>query len=171
METQDMGVAQLYRHYDRDGTLLYVGVSLNAIHRLSQHKGCSDWFDQIARVEIESFGNREAALVAERRAIDSENPRCNVLFARRGPRWRQHVQDSADDITRSVVFKPIYTVEQVAELLDARPAAIRKLIESGKLGAVAIENGRHKPRTRITGWQLIEYLEAKQAAARRNVAA
>jgi hypothetical protein len=67
----------LYRHFDGDGRLLYVGISLNAIIRLAAHRA-SPWFDEIARVEIERFPSREVALAAERAAIRDEKPECNV---------------------------------------------------------------------------------------------
>lgn len=69
---------QLYRHFDKDGRLLYVGISLNALSRLSQHKQAAGWFRQIARVEIEHFANLGAALHAERVAIRREKPIYNI---------------------------------------------------------------------------------------------
>ncbi len=60
---------QLYRHFDCNGVLLYVGVSLSALHRLSKHRKHAHWFNQIKRVEIEDFETREEALAAEGDAI------------------------------------------------------------------------------------------------------
>lgn len=70
---------QLYRHFDAAGDLLYVGISLSAIGRLAQHRASADWFDQIAKVEIEQFETRDLALAAEAAAIDTERPRHNKL--------------------------------------------------------------------------------------------
>lgn len=56
---------QLYRHYDSDGTLLYVGVAVNAVRRTREHIKRSDWYDEISRIEIEKFSDRNAALNAE----------------------------------------------------------------------------------------------------------
>lgn len=69
----------LYRHFDADGTLLYVGISLSALSRLASHKNAAKWFDQIAVVRIERLESREAALAAERKAIKEERPRHNVV--------------------------------------------------------------------------------------------
>lgn len=55
----------LYRHWDADGKLLYVGVSLSAVTRLGQHRRDAGWADEIASVTIEYFATREAALKAE----------------------------------------------------------------------------------------------------------
>lgn len=67
----------LYRHFNADNQLLYVGISLSAIHRLSQHK-TSGWHDDIAKVDIIHFNNRTEALDAEKEAIKEENPRFNI---------------------------------------------------------------------------------------------
>lgn len=69
----------LYRHFDKDGALLYVGISLSAVQRLGQHKDHSHWFQQIARVEIEEHPTRAAALLAESKAIRDENPKFNII--------------------------------------------------------------------------------------------
>src|SRR5438067_656371 len=37
---------QLYRHFDADGTLLYVGISLSALQRLRGHRA-AEWIDRI----------------------------------------------------------------------------------------------------------------------------
>jgi hypothetical protein len=61
----------LYRHFDADGTLLYVGISLSAITRLKQHKSVAGWRGKIAKVTIETLPSREAVLDAESIAIKS----------------------------------------------------------------------------------------------------
>lgn len=74
----------LYRHFAADGSLLYVGISLSPLARLSQHRDSSPWYGEIARVEVEWHPNREAALAAEKAAIQAEGPRHNVIHARFG---------------------------------------------------------------------------------------
>jgi len=66
----------LYRHYDADGALLYVGIALSPLARLAQHRA-SAWVHEIARVEIDWHETREAALEAERQAIIEKNPKHN----------------------------------------------------------------------------------------------
>ena len=67
----------LYRHFDKDGALLYVGISRSAAARLAQHSK-SPWDHLIARVDVESLDTRQAALKAERKAITTEKPIYNV---------------------------------------------------------------------------------------------
>ena len=69
----------LYRHFDSDGLLLYVGISLSAVERLGGHMATSRWASKIARMDIEWFPSRELALEAEKRAIKAEKPQHNVV--------------------------------------------------------------------------------------------
>lgn len=70
----------LYRHFDADGVLLYVGISLSAVQRLSQHRK-APWFHDIDKVEVEWFDMRAAAEAAEIEAIRSEKPVFNIAYA------------------------------------------------------------------------------------------
>lgn len=71
----------LYRHFDAAGELLYVGISLCAIGRLAQHRMDKQWYQDIARVEVEWLPDRDTALAAEKLAIQTERPRYNVVHA------------------------------------------------------------------------------------------
>lgn len=69
----------LYRHFDKAGTLLYVGVSFDPLHRFKQHCGDNKcWVDDIASMTLERFDNRFEALQAEKRAIKNELPKYNI---------------------------------------------------------------------------------------------
>lgn len=71
----------LYRHWSDRGTLLYVGISINAVARQSQHRD-KPWFPRIAKITIERFETYAEAEEAELRAICYEGPIHNV----KGPR-------------------------------------------------------------------------------------
>ena len=68
----------LYRHFAEDDTLLYVGISLSTVSRLSQHKDDSDWFYNITKITIEHFSTRKEAEKAECIAIKTEYPAHNI---------------------------------------------------------------------------------------------
>lgn len=70
---------QLYRHFDAQGRLLYVGISLSTVARLTQHRNSSDWYSQISRVEIQKFDTRSEAEGAEWEAIQKEKPIHNIV--------------------------------------------------------------------------------------------
>jgi hypothetical protein len=67
----------LYRHFDSENRLLYVGISLHAVIRLAGHRRHARWFDEVATVTIEWFETRDVALKAEQCAILKERPRFN----------------------------------------------------------------------------------------------
>jgi len=74
----------LYRHYDADGRLLYVGVSGNPVQRLKQHRYSNAWIRLSVRMHIEWFSNSAEAAIAELHAINNEKPLHNKP-ARIGP--------------------------------------------------------------------------------------
>lgn len=78
---------ELYRHYDADGDLLYVGISRDTLVRLAQHKANGAiWVDDVTKTSIECFPCRKEALKAERRAIKAERPLYNKDHNAGGPR-------------------------------------------------------------------------------------
>ena len=72
-------MSQLYRHYDKDGNLLYIGISFSAILRQSSHSKNSYWWWKVSRIEVENFPDRSSVLEAERQAIISESPIHNIV--------------------------------------------------------------------------------------------
>lgn len=72
----------LYRHYDRNAVLLYVGITNHALNRLSNHRTGSSWFENVACSTYEWFNTRAGALAAERRAIENEKPLFNEQYGR-----------------------------------------------------------------------------------------
>lgn len=73
--------AQLYRHFDDEGRLLYVGVSMMAVYRTVQHRRNSHWFREVCTITIEHFATRAEALTAEALAIRTEKPLHNIMGA------------------------------------------------------------------------------------------
>jgi phage-related minor tail protein len=71
------GKTALYRHFDKDGQLLYVGISLSHVARLAQHRDGSPWYEDIAHVTIEWHKTRVEAELAETKAIGREAPKYN----------------------------------------------------------------------------------------------
>lgn len=69
--------ACLYRHFDRMGILLYVGMSKNPFRRMIEHDLYSSWFSEIATVTISHYPSRREAIIAESAAILAEIPRHN----------------------------------------------------------------------------------------------
>ena len=74
-----MRACYVYRHYDADDNLLYVGVSRNPQNRIDTHRKTAHWFNDSVRVEHEKYSDRESAIHAETAAIKSESPKWNVI--------------------------------------------------------------------------------------------
>lgn len=80
MSERHIGV---YRCYSADGTLLYVGKSVNPRRRMSQHRGAKsprtqEWIRDCVRVEVRWFADPAAADVEEGYLICHKKPRANV---------------------------------------------------------------------------------------------
>jgi hypothetical protein len=71
----------LYRHYDADGVLLYVGMADQPEVRERQHDYMSVWHRFSAHMSTAEHPTRKAALVAEQAAIKSERPLFNLACA------------------------------------------------------------------------------------------
>jgi excinuclease UvrABC nuclease subunit len=70
----------LYRYYNADGVLLYVGISVHVAMRASQHRRTSDWWDEVARIDVEHLAtrSRNRALWIEASVITAEQPAYNL---------------------------------------------------------------------------------------------
>ncbi len=68
----------LYRVYDTNKDLLYVGISGNPARRLEEHQAHKTWWHDATIVLLCHYPTRVAAAEAEQAAIRSENPVYNV---------------------------------------------------------------------------------------------
>ncbi|QDF19777.1 G-I-Y Y-I-G endonuclease [Mycobacterium phage LilSpotty] len=76
-----MAAHYVYRVFDRDGRLIYVGCTKNLFGRLRSHEINSWWAYQAARVTSKVYPDKRSGRDAECAAIRSERPRWN-LFGR-----------------------------------------------------------------------------------------
>lgn len=73
--------ASLYRIFNEEWDLLYVGVSNSVIRRLDEHVWEQPWSEEISMIHVEHFENRREAVDAERRAILADQPKYNRAHA------------------------------------------------------------------------------------------
>jgi hypothetical protein len=69
----------LYRCYDADDRLLYVGITESPGRRHARHRDDKAWWPEVAYVEWEFFETIGAAVDAERDAIENESPLHNKI--------------------------------------------------------------------------------------------
>ena len=72
--------ARLYRLYDADGRLLYVGITTrpDMRERFNGHSRTKAWWPDVVTVELTNFAHEHEALAAERHAIRVERPVYNM---------------------------------------------------------------------------------------------
>jgi hypothetical protein len=164
-----MAACTLYRHFDKEGVLLYVGISLSAVKRLSEHSKLSPWALDITSVTLEHLPTREEAIKAETKAIREEKPLYNIQ--QNGDKCvkeeeKPNVADEAKQkLTREVSFYPTYTFDQASGALNIGPTALKRHIVKKELGHMVIgeRNGKYgtTPIIRISGWQIIDFIEER----------
>jgi predicted GIY-YIG superfamily endonuclease len=76
----------LYRFYDVDGSLLYIGVTQRGEERFADHRKRKAWWPEVAATTRQVYGTRADVLTAERHAIYREKPKYNIVHAGTGRR-------------------------------------------------------------------------------------
>lgn len=161
-----MKPSRLYRYFNAEDELLYIGISLCAFTRLRQHIGIDEWAGQITKVTIEHFANRSAALQAERKAIREEKPKYNIYHKNSKPTKEEQQEEeltkfeqAKDNIINYVVkLKPLYRVNTLHDELKISRFLIRKAINADELQTVQIKAKKNYTEY-VTGWQIIDWIE------------
>lgn len=68
------GLHFVYRLYDAQDRLLYIGVTGNPKKRMQQHAREKKWWGEVSRTAVQCFDTREESEAAEAEAIASEGP-------------------------------------------------------------------------------------------------
>ena len=71
----------LYRMFDAQDNLLYVGITNNPPSRFSGHRNAQRWWGQVATIRLATYPSRDALRTAEREAIIAEEPLYNRTHA------------------------------------------------------------------------------------------
>lgn len=75
----------LYRIFDDDGALLYVGATTNPGLRIGTHAQSQPWWDEAAEIKLERFDTLDELIEEEKAAIQIEGPRYNVIHSAEYP--------------------------------------------------------------------------------------
>lgn len=156
----------LYRHYDKGGNLLYVGVTNNFARRIKEHSKFSSWFSDVSNVTLEHFDDRETLLQAEKTAIQSERPIFNIRLNRGESAKLDEeeqtvlVREKDNLFARVLTLKPIYKQQEAAGILGVSRHTIRWAIQSGHLNYFDLPNGAGTKTNRyVSGWQILDWLD------------
>ncbi len=123
---------QLYRHFDANGILLYVGITKSIKMRGKEHVKKSGWAGSAHTTTIQYFASREELEDAEPLIIASERPLHNKRFAKRD--WEP---EDSYIVKASKCFAKKGAIAQICGV-DQR--AMRRWLKDG-----------HLPRTEWTG--------------------
>jgi predicted GIY-YIG superfamily endonuclease len=75
-------VAVVYRLYDGEGSLLYVGCTVDPATRLRAHRRRQPWWDEVVSSEVVWYSSMDQAADVEQHAILAERPVYNVCIGR-----------------------------------------------------------------------------------------
>lgn len=113
----------VYRCYDAEGELLYVGCSFHPPTRMLGHESTAWWWGECAQVRNRVYPDRATALERERRAIYEERPRCNV-------KGRWYRRDPRSDWTERDYLNLHHAVLMTATIVGQNTARLLQDIES-----------------------------------------
>lgn len=119
----------LYRLFDAEGRLLYIGISANPERRWTRHAGQKKWWNAVAKKEVEWHNTRADAEAAETSAIANEQPRHNVT----GIHGARLVSPVADNTDSSLPVYQVIANELRGQILDGRLPAHRALPSEARL--------------------------------------
>lgn len=124
----------VYRHFDANGVLLYVGNSYSMTARTIMHLRSAQWRYEIASIPVEHFTTLRDAENAERIAILDEKPLYNVLTF--SPSRIPPVRQGTVDENRKATFAPedcLYGTREAGDYLCKCSNYIGTLIKNGTL--------------------------------------
>ena len=104
-EQPDGAVALVYRLFDDEGALLYIGCTVHPRKRFHSHRRRQPWWDEVTDSELMWYPSVEVAALAEQQAIRTEQPIYNIGLARYlGPVAGQgpESEPTQDDATQGV---------------------------------------------------------------------
>lgn len=82
----------LYRFYDKDARLLYVGITDDPLRRFGQHRYAKPWWVDVDQVKVVHYGTRDEAFDAESAAIIDELPLFNLAGNEASGPWSLHLE-------------------------------------------------------------------------------
>lgn len=74
----------VYRFFDKNDKLLWVGCSSDVKRRIEEHKRIRPWMHETVRVTTEPYETYEDGRSAEARAVEAEKPKYN-RFLKKAP--------------------------------------------------------------------------------------
>lgn len=143
-------ITTLYRFFNPQGVLLYVGISKKPFERWKQHRGDKPWWLEIATVTLEHFDTRREAMSAEEAAIKGEGPLFNIVHNKKVRDLQQQTvvepeQSWADPWAELVMMEP--RLRELEIRVKSIPPTYRRCPE------ITFEREVLPELNRIVGWE------------------
>ena len=155
----------VYRMYDTDWTLLYVGVAKRLGARWDVHAKQQPWWDQVKHQTVTWYPNRDEAEAVEETAIRDERPVYNIRRAARlknkdtGFTIASATESRRQTVNRDLDGRETITLEEAAVYLGASsPGSARKTLSRLQVKAVGRSPG-------LTSQNLYDTAEVQAAKA------
>ncbi|MGW5711584.1 GIY-YIG nuclease family protein [Streptomyces olivaceus] len=179
----------LYRLFDGDDRLLYVGTSVDPQNRWEQHAREKLWWSSVARATVDWYPDRTSAMAAEIAAIQAEEPLHNdkatpdeAVFPYRGTRG-----PSAESRLRRAVVEHRAALDRLAVAVDRAAlsgSTVAQIAEACGLGeedvlylAKRMDDGggsstiaKHTPYSREWARKIADRIDKERAARKEEQA-
>ena len=124
-------ITTLYRYFNADGELLYVGISRHPLQRHIEHQAWSQFAEEVEFIKFEKFPSRAEASAAEADAIKHEMPLYNSQLSARQLRSASQTRLLATEVD-------LQTIRGLAEYASERGFTIEQVLDAA-LGALRPE--------------------------------
>ncbi|WP_435110204.1 GIY-YIG nuclease family protein [Nocardiopsis synnemataformans] len=131
-----MSKTALYRFFDKDGQLLYVGITERLGQRWLNHAQKKPWWDDVHIQTAEWFPERALAAEAEKLAIRSEHPKYNSSHSRRWERPKPPevtLSAEAESDQPESKIPGFFTVEEVAVRMKVKITTVHRELHRKRL--------------------------------------
>lgn len=98
----------LYRLFNEQDQLLYVGISSKWYERFHQHEKTQPWWLSVAKITLENFETRDEVVEAEKLAIRLEKPLHNKQYSMTHEGLQEHFEKMKYYIHLSVPVDPYH---------------------------------------------------------------
>jgi predicted GIY-YIG superfamily endonuclease len=127
----------LYRFYDIDRQLLYVGITNNPWQRIKAHESDKDWWNEVAHATFEHYQSRMELEAEERAAIKSERPRYNKTHVQPGPELETRVLQLEQQISElASLIKSHAGVRHMPMVMNATQLAAELGVNTTRLASL-----------------------------------
>lgn len=129
----------VYRAYDADDWLLYVGCTSDVDKRMANHRSRSEWYQHMDTFSVSKPMHEHVAFAVERQAITAEAPAFNVMhnFSRIFSQYEDEGQ---------------LTLREAAKFVSVSVSTLRRFILAGDIPSMWVDGHCIVTRNALVEW-------------------